>query len=227
MLYCKLYSFARLTNQTDYAGRCHTCVKFCLREVGGGKKPRCFWHRSAKAVGAYVFVIDSARRDRFPEAFAALKFFLKQKEVPEKPLVVFANKQVSNLHAHRPENIKSEGSLLSYLLCETQDLPMAASRFEIEKSLRLELGELLPSNVTVCSTTALPEGELKAGDQPVGSAAAATGTAKDAPVAFPAETAKEDLLEAMDTLQRAVLRPKQLSGGRFGGGKAAASADRI
>ena len=74
--------------------RCHTRVKFCLREVGGGEKARAYWHRSANGVSAYVFVIDSAKKERFPEAIAALKFFLQQEEVSEKPLIVLANKQV-------------------------------------------------------------------------------------------------------------------------------------
>ena len=98
---------------------------------------------------------------------------------------------------------------------------MAASRFEIEKSIMGELGDLLPSQFSVCSTTALPGGEIKAGRNGSTSAAAAAATSgddKEGPVAFPAITAKEDLLLAMDAIQRSVLKPKGRSGRVAGGG---------
>lgn len=81
--------------------------------MGGGDLCRQYWTHTASmrnnnylTFDAYLFVLDATDRAHFGFAFAELKSFLEDKRVPKRPLLILANKQ---------------------------DLPRAASKFEVEK----------------------------------------------------------------------------------------------
>jgi signal recognition particle receptor subunit beta len=73
-------------------------------DAGGQKKLRQLWQYYLKNTQALVFVVDSADRERLPEAKEELRMLMERPELVGGVLLVLANKQ-DMPHALPPEEI--------------------------------------------------------------------------------------------------------------------------
>lgn len=64
-----------------------------MQDIGGQDKIRPLWRHYYAGSKGLVFVVDSHDRDRLPEARQELSRILKDREMRDCPLLVFANKQ--------------------------------------------------------------------------------------------------------------------------------------
>ena len=62
-------------------------------DVGGQSKLRYTWRTYLSGVGALIFVVDSADKERMDEAYGELLLLLEEVELRSIPLLIFANKQ--------------------------------------------------------------------------------------------------------------------------------------
>ncbi|XP_008468289.1 E3 ubiquitin-protein ligase TRIM23-like [Diaphorina citri] len=68
-------------------------LKFTIWDVGGQPKLRPLWKHYYLNTQAVVFVIDSADKERLPEALAELTKLIAEKELKDAALLLLANKQ--------------------------------------------------------------------------------------------------------------------------------------
>ncbi|KAL3310571.1 hypothetical protein Ciccas_010861 [Cichlidogyrus casuarinus] len=68
-------------------------VNFCVWDIGGQERLRPLWKHYFRASAGLIFVIDSADRERIPEAKDELHAVLNDSEMRGVPVVVLANKQ--------------------------------------------------------------------------------------------------------------------------------------
>ena len=68
-------------------------VSFTVWDVGGQDKIRPLWRHYFNGTDGLIFIIDSADKERFPEAKSELFNILDDSEMNGIPVVVFANKQ--------------------------------------------------------------------------------------------------------------------------------------
>jgi ADP-ribosylation factor 1/2 len=71
-------------------------INLTVWDVGGRDKIRPLWRHYYQNTQAVIFVIDSNDRERISEASDELARFLREDELKDATLLVFANKQVSN-----------------------------------------------------------------------------------------------------------------------------------
>ncbi|XP_061436387.1 uncharacterized protein LOC133361485 [Lethenteron reissneri] len=68
-------------------------VTFTVWDVGGQQKIRALWRHYFQNTDGLLFVLDSADRERFPEALKELDAILDSPEMTRVPFVLLANKQ--------------------------------------------------------------------------------------------------------------------------------------
>uniref|UniRef100_A0A1B6M1U5 RING-type E3 ubiquitin transferase n=1 Tax=Graphocephala atropunctata TaxID=36148 RepID=A0A1B6M1U5_9HEMI len=68
-------------------------VRFNIWDIGGQPKLRPLWKHYYLNTQAVVFVIDSADKQRLPEALSELSKLMSEKELKDAALLIFANKQ--------------------------------------------------------------------------------------------------------------------------------------
>jgi len=68
-------------------------IDFTVWDVGGQDKIRPVWRYSYSNINGLIFVVDSNDRDRIHEATDELQKILKEDELKDVVLLVFANKQ--------------------------------------------------------------------------------------------------------------------------------------
>ncbi|CAN0342640.1 unnamed protein product [Lampetra fluviatilis] len=68
-------------------------VTFTVWDVGGQQKIRALWRHYFQNADGLLFVLDSADRERFPEALEELDAILDSPEMTRVPFVLLANKQ--------------------------------------------------------------------------------------------------------------------------------------
>lgn len=83
---------------------CYHKLALLTWDVGGQKKLRQLWQYYLKNTQALVFVVDSADRERLPEAKEELRMLMERPELVGGVLLVLANKQ-DMPHALPPEEI--------------------------------------------------------------------------------------------------------------------------
>lgn len=76
--------------------------------VGGGEAVRRHWARFIEDTQVLVFVVDSADRRRFSEAYTEMHKLLGEPRLLDIPFLVLANKQVCSL---RESNSTSENEM--------------------------------------------------------------------------------------------------------------------
>jgi small GTP-binding protein len=70
-------------------------LNFTVMDVGGQEKVRPLWRQYYKEARGLIFVIDSDDASRMSEAYYELQTLMKEEELKDAVLLVFANKQVS------------------------------------------------------------------------------------------------------------------------------------
>jgi len=70
-------------------------VRFNIWDIGGQPKLRPLWKHYYLNTQAVVFVIDSADKQRLPEALSELSKLMSEKELKDAALLILANKQVT------------------------------------------------------------------------------------------------------------------------------------
>ena len=68
-------------------------IAFTVWDVGGQEKLRALWRHYFASTQALIFVVDSSDRARLPEAAEELHRLIKEEELQNALLLVFANKQ--------------------------------------------------------------------------------------------------------------------------------------
>merc|ERR1711981_1284307 len=68
-------------------------IRFTVWDIGGQDKIRPLWRHYYENANGIIFVIDSNDRDRMQEAKAELDNLLKEDELKDAVVLVFANKQ--------------------------------------------------------------------------------------------------------------------------------------
>eukprot|EP00800_Vazella_pourtalesii_P016704 TRINITY_DN4878_c0_g2_i1.p1 TRINITY_DN4878_c0_g2~~TRINITY_DN4878_c0_g2_i1.p1 ORF type:complete len:188 (+),score=31.83 TRINITY_DN4878_c0_g2_i1:84-647(+) len=68
-------------------------VSFTVWDVGGQDKIRPLWRHYFNGSDGLIFIVDSADKERLPEAKNELHSILEDAEMANVPVVVFANKQ--------------------------------------------------------------------------------------------------------------------------------------
>lgn len=81
---------------------------------------RKYWPNFIQDTEVLLYVIDSADRKRFPEAYDEMHKLLGEPRLEHKPFLVIANKQVS-LKARDIYN-KASNASITFLLCIVMDL---------------------------------------------------------------------------------------------------------
>ncbi len=79
-------------------------AQISLWDLGGQKQLREYWANYFSKTSALIYVIDAADSDRLKEAGQELETLLKEDELLNVPLLVFANKQ-DLVHALGPDEI--------------------------------------------------------------------------------------------------------------------------
>lgn len=69
-------------------------LSFTVMDIGGQEKVRPLWRSYYKGARGLIFVIDSDDQSRMSEAYYELQTLLKEEELKDAALLVFANKQV-------------------------------------------------------------------------------------------------------------------------------------
>ncbi len=70
-------------------------IEFTVWDVGGQDKIRPLWRHYFQNTQGLIFVVDSNDRERVAEASEELQKMLREDELRDAKLLVFANKQVS------------------------------------------------------------------------------------------------------------------------------------
>ena len=83
-------------------------IEFTVWDVGGQDKIRPLWRHYFQNTQGLIFVVDSNDRERVAEASEELQKMLREDELRDAKLLVFANKQVS-----RPEKNSLVVALIS------------------------------------------------------------------------------------------------------------------
>jgi len=68
-------------------------IHLCIWDTGGCDKIRPLWRHYMQGVNALIWVVDSNDRDRISESAKELEIVLKEEEMCDAALLVFANKQ--------------------------------------------------------------------------------------------------------------------------------------
>ena len=69
--------------------------------VGGAKSMRQYWNNFVQDTSVFVFVVDSSDASRFSEAFSALHEISGDDRLKKVPIVLVANKQVTNFQSKK------------------------------------------------------------------------------------------------------------------------------
>ena len=71
-------------------------ANFTIWDVGGNDKMRILWKNYFEGAEGLIFVVDSNDRDRLEESAEELKKLLKEEQLKDCPVLIFANKQDLN-----------------------------------------------------------------------------------------------------------------------------------
>ena len=105
-------------------------INFNVWDVGGQDKIRPLWRHYYKNTKALIFVVDCNDRDRVTDAKEELNRLMQDEELKDAVLLVFANKQVSDMLKLNETSTSNS--------CLMQDLPKAMSAGEVAEKLGLQ-----------------------------------------------------------------------------------------
>ena len=72
----------------------HGKIRFTVLDIGGQEKVLPLWQHYYKGVSGLIFVVDSDDKERYREAEFELQRLLREDELKDAKVLVFANKQV-------------------------------------------------------------------------------------------------------------------------------------
>ncbi len=80
--------------EVDLTRPLHAGQKVEIFDLGGSKNIRRIWKTYLSEVHGVIYVVDASDQTRFEESSKALEEALGQAHLHDKPILVFANKQV-------------------------------------------------------------------------------------------------------------------------------------